>query len=81
MRTTLNLDDDVLDRARAAAEELHVPFRQVINEALRVGLQAVEEPGKSRPYRTNPHKLGLRPGRNVDNIQELLAQMEGEDHR
>ncbi len=81
MRTTLNLDDDVLDRARAAAAELHVPFRQVINEALRAGLQSVEEPGKSRPYRTNPHKLGLQPGRNLDNIQELLAQIEGEDHR
>ena len=81
MRTTLAIDDDVLDRARAVATRLHTPFRRVVNEALRAGLLAVEKPAKRRPYRTLPHKLGLRPGRSLDNIQELLAQIEGEDHR
>jgi hypothetical protein len=81
MRTTLTIDDDVLDRARSVAGRLRVPFRQVVNEALRAGLQTVEEPARSRPYRTDPHKLGLRAGRNLDNIQEMLAQIEGEDHR
>ena len=81
MRTTLSIDDDVLDRARSIAEQLHAPFRRVVNEALRAGLSTVEKPAKSRPYRTHPHKLGLRAGRNLDNIQELLAQTEGEDYR
>ena len=81
MRTTLTIDDDVLDRARSVAERLHTPFRRVVNEALRAGLQTVEESTKSRPYRTRPRKLGLRAGRSLDNIQELLAQIEGEDHR
>ena len=81
MRTTLVIDDDVLDRARSVAARLHAPFRRVVNEALRVGLQAVEEPAKSRPYRTVPARLGMRPGRNLDNIQELVAQVEGENQR
>ena len=82
MRTTLTLDDDVLDKARALAAKLHTPFRRVVNEALRAGLQTVEEPPKSRPYVTHPHhKMGLKAGMNLDNIQELLAQVEGEDHR
>jgi len=81
MRTTLTLDDDVLDRARSVATRLHTPFRQVVNEAIRVGLQSVEEPTRTRPYQTRPHKLGLKAGRSLDNIQELLAQIEGEDHR
>ena len=81
MRTTLNLDDDVLDRARAIAARLHAPFRQVVNEALRAGLQAVEEPARARPYHTRPRKLGLKEGRSLDNIQELIAQIEGEEHR
>ena len=81
MRTTLSIDDDVLERARAVATKLRTPFRAVVNEALRAGLDHVEKPAKRRPYRTEPHAMGLRSGRNIDNIQELLAQIEGEDSR
>ncbi|MDP8236590.1 MAG: hypothetical protein P9M08_09415 [Candidatus Erginobacter occultus] len=81
MRTTLTIDDDVLERARSAAQRLREPFKKVVNEALRVGLKTVEEPARSRPYRTRPHKMGLREGMNLDNIQELIARVEGEDHR
>ena len=81
MRTTLSIDDDVLDKARSLAQKLHSPFRRVVNEALRAGLQTVEEPARTKPYRTQPRNLGLRPGRSLDNIHELIAQIEGEDHR
>jgi len=81
MRTTLPLDDDVLERARLAAKTRRMTFRRVVNEALRAGLEAVERPGISRPYRTRAQTLGLKPGRNLDNIQELLAHAEGEDFR
>lgn len=80
MRTTLTIEDDVISRAREVAAKLHTPFRQVINEALRTGLQAVEFPAPAKPYRTTPRKMNLKPGRNLDNIQELLAQVEGESH-
>ena len=78
MRTTLNLDEDVLDKARALSGTLNTPFRQVVNEALRVGLRAVEQPATQKPYRTQPHKMGLKAGRNLDDIQGLIAEMEGE---
>jgi hypothetical protein len=81
MRTTLTIDDDVLDRARALAAKLHTPFRTVVNEALRAGLAQVEEPAKQRPYKTRPHAMGLYVGRNLDNIQELLAHVEGDNFR
>jgi hypothetical protein len=81
MRTTLTIDDDVLDRAKSLAGRLRTPFRRVVNEALRAGLQAVEEPARSRPYHTQPSKLGLKAGRSLDNIQELIAQIEGEASR
>jgi len=81
MRTTLSIDDDVLERARTVAAKLSTPFKAVVNEALRAGLDQVEQPAKQRPYKTKPHEMGLRQGRNLDNIQELLAQIEGEDSR
>ena len=81
MRTTLSIDDDVMERARAIAAKLGRPFKTVVNEALRVSLEHVEQPAERRPYKTKPHAMGLRSGRNIDNIQELLAQIEGEDSR
>ena len=81
MRTTLSIDDDILDRARSVADRLRTPFRRVVNEALRAGLPSVEKPGQAHPFRTRPGKMGLKAGRNLDNIQELLAQVEGEDRR
>ncbi|HDZ24025.1 MAG TPA: DUF2191 domain-containing protein [Desulfobacteraceae bacterium] len=81
MRTTISIDDDVMERARALAAKLRKPFKRVVNEALRAGLKHVEQPAKQRPYKTEPRAMGLRSGRNIDNIQELLAQIEGEDSR
>ena len=81
MRTTITIDDDVLDRARKVANRLHTSFRSVVNEALRTGIERVEKPAKRHRYRTTPHAMGLRRGYNLNNIQELLAQTEGEDFR
>ena len=81
MRTTIKIDDDVLERARMVAKRFGTPFKTVINEALRNGLDKVEKPLKQQHYRTEPRKMGLKAGRNIDNIQELIAQAEGEDHR
>ena len=81
MRTTLTLDEDVADRTRDLARKLRKPFKTVVNEALRLGLEKVEKPDRQRPYKTEPHAMGLREGYSLDNIQELLAQVEGEDFR
>ncbi len=81
MRTTISLDEDVLERARALAARLKVPFKTVVNEALRAGLRETEKPAKCRPYRTVATDMGLRPGFDLDNIAEVLAQAEGEDFR
>ena len=81
MRTTISIDDDVMEKARALAGTLGMPFKTIINEALRNGLDKIEQPAKQHSYKTKPHKMGVRTGRNIDNIQELLAQIEGEDSR
>ncbi len=70
-----------MDRARAIAERRRSPFLHVVNEALRAGLQAMDEPSRSRPYRTRSRKMGLKAGMSLDNVQELIAQIEGEVHR
>ncbi len=80
MRTTLTLDPDVAVKAKRSAARLGKSFKVVINEALRAGLELSEKP-KSKPYRTKAFPMGLKPGYNLDNIGELLAQLEGEDYK
>ena len=81
MRTTLTLDPDVAAKAKKGAAKFHKPFKEIINTALRIGLDEVLKPAGAKPYRTKGRPLGLRPGLSYDNIGELLAQVEGEDYR
>lgn len=80
MRTTLTLDPDVAAKAEKSAAKLGKPFKEVINNALRIGLEEVLKPGNAKPYKTRPRPLGLRRGFNYDNVAELLARSEGEEH-
>ena len=80
MRTTLTLDPDVAAKAKRGAAKLRKPFKEIINAALRVGLDEILSPPRAKPYRTKPRPLGLRQGFSYDNISELLARAEGEDH-
>ena len=53
----------------------------VIKEALRAGLDCVEQPAKCRTHKPQPRAVGFTAGRNIADIQELLAQIEGEGAR
>ena len=81
MRTTLTIDDDVAAKARQAVRLTGMSFKDLINSALRIGIDVVQSPKKARPYRTQAHPMGLRKGLSYDNVAELLSVSEGEDHR
>ena len=81
MRTTLTLDRDVSAKAKSLMKKSGRPFKQIINEALRVGLEHLATPPRGRPYRAKIYSMALRPGYNLDNVQELLSDVEGEDSR
>ena len=81
MRTTLTLDPDVSAKARKGAARLGQPFKLVVNSALRLGLAELLKPVPAKPYKTKARPLGLNEGFSYDNVSELLARAEGEDHK
>ncbi len=81
MRTTIVIDEDVLDRARAVAAKKKRPFRSIINEAMREGLSLIESKQKQKTYRMKSRDMGQKSGISIDNIQELLSRIEGEDFK
>jgi hypothetical protein len=81
VRTTLTLDDDVAAKLKAETRRTGRAFRDVVNEALRRGLLA-SRPEKRATFRVRTRSLGgLRPGRRLDSIADVLEQIEGPLHR
>jgi hypothetical protein len=82
MRTTLTLDDDVAVRVEREQRKRRVPFRTVVNDLLRAGLDASQARRPPRkPFETRAVRLGPSLIGSLDNIEEVLARAEGEDHR
>lgn len=77
MRTTLTLDDDIAAKLRAEVRCSGKPFKEVVNQTLRIGLNYRVQAKSLPPYKVKARDLGLRPGFDLDNIEELLDKLEG----
>lgn len=81
MRTTLTLDDDIAAKLNAEMRRTGKPFKEVVNEFLRIGLNARKELKSSGAFKIRARELGVHPGLDYDNIGELLEQIEGPQHK
>lgn len=80
MRTTLTLDEDVARLLDKETKRAGLSFKQAVNHYLRLGLMASKRPA-SKPFKVVPLDLGLPPGLNYDNIEEVLEALEGPFHK
>jgi hypothetical protein len=80
VRTTLTLDKDVAAKLKAEARRSGRTFKEVVNQALRIGLNARADPAIT-PFVVRARPMGARPGLNYDKISELIEQVEGPYHR
>lgn len=82
MRTTLTLDSDVAARIERERRKRGVPLKEIVNQALRAGLDNLETPARGRElFRTEGLSLGHSRVGSLDNIEEVLSRAEGEHHR
>ena len=77
MRTTLTLEDDLAALLKQRAGELGMPFKVVVNQAIRRGLDPAE-PAEAPAPKTLPHHFGFRPGIDLDRMNQLADQLEAE---
>ncbi|MEX2466328.1 MAG: CopG family transcriptional regulator [Gemmatimonadota bacterium] len=80
MRTTLTLDDDVASQLEQLRAESGRALKDLVNQALRLGLQALDEPPPrdAAPYRTPSGSLGGCTIGSLDDVTEAMAAAEGE---
>jgi len=82
MRTTLTLDDDVAVKLKTESQRAGRPFREIVNETLRRGLESRRATSQRRAFKVTARDLGnLKPGLSLDNIAELVEHVEGSLHR
>jgi hypothetical protein len=82
MRTTMTLEKDVAARLEQVARKRRQSFKALVNEALRAGLSILETPAAPpSPFRTTGFDLGPSLVGSLDDVEGVLARVEGDSHR
>jgi len=79
----VTLDDDLAVRLEQRRAERGMTFKEALNDAVRRGLAAADEPEHAGPaaVTTRPLPLGRRLIGDIDSVAEALAAAEGEAFR
>lgn len=79
MRTTLDIDDTLLRKAKARARQTRQTLTGVIEEALRQGLTGARVPGAPPAHHLTLKTVrgALRPGVDISDRDSLYERMEG----
>ena len=80
MRTTLTLDDDLAHALKQRARLLDQPFKQVVNDTLRRGLEPASADAPRREYRVRPIHGGFAPGVDPQRLKDLLGEWDDEHY-
>lgn len=75
MRTTVTLDDDVVQLIHRRMRERQVSFKKALNDAVRDGAAGRPAPGK---FTTRTANLGV-PAVNLDRALQIAADLEDEE--
>jgi len=79
MRTTVQIDDDLLEDLRQQARREGTSLAKMVNRVLRQGIQAPRRPGRGRAaYREKTFDMGP-PKVPLDKALALAAMMEDEE--
>jgi hypothetical protein len=81
IRTTVTLDEDVIDRLKQASQSRGASFRDTLNDLLRLALATADKPAQRTRFRVTPAAMGSVPGLNYDDVESLLDYGEGEARR
>ena len=79
MRTTVAIDDDVLEALQREAKRARLPLKTILNRALKLGLERLRPSPRTRAFRQKTFKMGFPPAGNLDKALQLAALLEDEE--
>lgn len=81
IRTTVTLEEDVLERVKRESQSRGMSFRDTLNDLLRMALLQQDKKPDRPKLKVSPIHMGQRAGLNYDDIESLLEYGEGQRHR
>jgi hypothetical protein len=79
MRSTVDIADALDRELRKRAARLGLSFKEALNRVIAAGLSALEDPpAKRRRYRVKAKACGFQPGRDLQHLNRLAAELEDE---
>ncbi len=78
MRTTLTIADVTDQRLRQIAQKQNRLYKDVINEALALGLSQLEVTETTPAYRVETLSAGIRPGLDRSKLNQLLDELDSD---
>jgi len=79
MRTTLTIDDQLMAELKERAHREGVPFKQVVNQTLRRGLDADVHSNKRKPFRARTFAMGQPLMADLDKSLAIASGLEDEE--
>jgi hypothetical protein len=79
MRTTLTLDRDVAESLKKEMRRTGQGLKAIVNDALRRGLRIAGRPPRPPSFEVRPHAFGVKPGIDLDRINQLVDELEAAD--
>lgn len=79
VRTTLTLDRDVADAVAKEVRRTGRGLKAIVNDALRRGLSMAGRAPRPRRFRVEPHSFGVKPGIDLDRMNQLVDELEAEE--
>ena len=81
VRTTVTLDEDVLERLKRESLKRGASFRDTLNDLPRAALLHLETQPRRPTLKIKPVPMGFRAGLNHDDVESLIEYGEGDQHR
>ncbi|MBC8001407.1 MAG: antitoxin [Opitutaceae bacterium] len=78
MRTTVTLDRDLERILRETSVRTHTPFKKVLNDTLRAGIEQSKGIGQPEPFALKARPMGLRSGHDPAGFNQLGDDLEAE---
>jgi hypothetical protein len=72
----MTIDDQLVLSLRRIAGIRGVPFKTVVNEVLRLGIEAAQKPPVQSPYRTKVRRFDILPGIDPYKIGQISDEFE-----